>query len=108
MATPYVKFFRGTPEAFAKATKDNDTLYFISASDSNKGTLYLGEKIIVDNINSVKDLEDILLTELTDGQLLTYDGAQEKWVNKSIIDAIGIMIGASENEQGASGLVPAP
>jgi len=49
-------------------------LYFIAATDSNKGTLYLGEKLITDNISTIKDLEDILLTELADGQLLTYDG----------------------------------
>ena len=108
MTTPYVKFFRGTPEVFANAEKNNDTLYFISATDSNKGTLYLGEKLITDNINSLEDLENVLLSELADGQLLIYDGEQSKWVNKSIINAIGLMIGATETEQGASGLVPAP
>lgn len=107
--TPYVKFFRGTPEAFqALSNKDTDTLYFIAATDSNKGTLYLGEKLITDNISAIKDLEDILLTELADGQLLTYDGEQAKWVNKSIIDAIGLFGKATETEMGANGLVPAP
>ena len=108
MTTPYVKFFRGTPEAFANVEKNNDTLYLISATDSNKGTLYLGEKLITDNINSLEDLENVLLSELADGQLLIYDGEQSKWVNNSIINAIGLMIGATETEQGASGLVPAP
>lgn len=107
--TPYVKFFRGTPEAFQTLSdKDTDTLYFIAATDSNKGTLYLGEKIIADNISAIKDLEDILLTELADGQLLTYDGEQAKWVNKSIIDAIGLFGKATETEIGTNGLVPAP
>lgn len=107
--TPYVKFFRGTPEAFqALSNKDTDTLYFIAATDSNKGTLYLGEKLITDNISAIKDLEDILLTELADGQLLTYDGEQAKWVNKSIIDAIGLFGKATETEMGTNGLVPAP
>lgn len=106
---PYVKFFRGTPEAFqALSNKDTDTLYFIAATDSNKGTLYLGEKLITDNISAIKDLEDILLTELADGQLLTYDGEQAKWVNKSIIDAIGLFGKATETEMGTNGLVPAP
>lgn len=107
--TPYVKFFRGTPEVFqALSNKDTDTLYFITATDSNKGTLYLGEKLITDNISTIKDLEDILLTELADGQLLTYDGEQAKWVNKSIIDAIGLFGKATETEMGTNGLVPAP
>ena len=107
--TPYVKFFRGTPETFqALSNKDTDTLYFIVATDSNKGTLYLGEKLITDNISTIKDLEDILLTELADGQLLTYDGEQAKWVNKSIIDAIGLFGKATETEMGTNGLVPAP
>lgn len=109
LTTPYVKFFRGTPEAFqALSNKDTDTLYFIAATDSNKGTLYLGEKLITDNISTIKDLEDILLTELADGQLLTYDGEQAKWVNKSIIDAIGLFGKATETEMGTNGLVPAP
>lgn len=107
MSTPYVKFFRGTPEAFNNlASKDTDTLYFISASDEATGKLYLGEKLISDSINSVAELEDVLLSNLAEDQLLIFNG--EKWVNKSIFDAIGVMIGASETEQGSIGLVPAP
>lgn len=109
MSTPYVKFFRGTPEAFEKLVdKNNDTLYFISATDEKTGKLYLGNKLISDNINTVAELEDILLSELSDGNLLTYDGEQSKWVNKSVLDAIGLFTGATETEQGTNGLVPAP
>lgn len=107
MSIPYVKFFRGTPEAFNNLViKDADTLYFIAASNESTGKLYLGDKLISDNINSITDLEDVLLSNLTEDQLLIFNG--EKWVNKSIFDAIGVMIGASETEQGSIGLVPAP
>ena len=109
MSTPYVKFFRGTPEAFGKlADKNNDTLYFISATGEKTGKLYLGDKLISDNINTVAELEDIVLSELSEGHVLSYDGEQEKWVNKSVLDAIGLFGGATETEQGTNGLVPAP
>jgi hypothetical protein len=107
--TPYVKFFRGTPTAFENLlTKNEDTLYFISVKGEKTGKLYLGEKLISNNINSVADLEDILLSELAEGHLLSYDSEQQKWVNKSVLDAIGLFTGATELEQGTNGLVPAP
>ena len=41
MAVNYVKFFRGTPTAFANLVEKNrDTLYFISETDEAKGSLY--------------------------------------------------------------------
>lgn len=110
MAVNYVKFFRGTPNAFEKlAVKNNDTLYFISETDEAKGSLYLGSKLISGNISSINDLEDILVDDLlTKNQILAYDDEQEKWVNKSVLDVIGLMIGATETAQGGMGLVPAP
>lgn len=109
MAINYVKFIRGTPTAFAKLSqKDNDTLYFISESSSKTGCLYLGEKLISESISSLKDLENISFENLKDKDLLSYDANSEKWINKSIIDAIGLMTGASQNAQGGAGLVPAP
>lgn len=109
MTTPYVKFFRGTPLAFEKlVNKNDDTLYFISVEGESTGKLYLGNKLISDNINSIAELEDIVLSELSEGHILSYDGEQEKWVNKSVLDAIGLFGGATEAEQGANGLVPAP
>lgn len=109
MTTPYVKFFRGTPMAFEKLTnKNDDTLYFISVAGEKTGKLYLGDKLISDNINTVAELEDILLSDLLDGQLLSYDSSQEKWINKSVLEAIGLFDPATETEQGSNGLVPAP
>ena len=110
MAVNYVKFFRGTPNAFEKlAVKNNDTLYFISETDEAKGSLYLGSKLISGNVSSINDLEDVLVDGLlTKNQILAYDDEQEKWVNKSALDVIGLMIGATETAQGGMGLVPAP
>lgn len=43
----YVKFQRGSAEAFNKLqNKDNDTLYFISEVDGGSFKLYLGSKLV--------------------------------------------------------------
>lgn len=109
MAINYVKFIRGTPTAFAKLSqKDNDTLYFISEVNSKKGSLYLGEKLISESVSSLQDLENISFENLQDKNLLSYDANSDKWVNKSVINAIGLMTGATNSAQGGAGLVPAP
>lgn len=108
MAANYVRFYRGSPEAYTNVIKNPDTLYFVYSSDSDKGSLYLGDRLISGNISNITDLEDLVIKELQDKQILQYDKAQSAWVNKSIRDAIGIMIGASEDSQGSIGLVPAP
>lgn len=108
MSANYVRFYRGSPEAYANAIKNNDTLYFVYSSDSDKGSLYLGDRLISGNVSNITDLEDLIITELQDKQILQYDIAQSAWVNKSIRDAIGIMVGATEDTQGSIGLVPAP
>lgn len=108
MAVNYVKFFRGSSLAFENVIKNTDTLYFISDSDSNKSSLYLGDKLIASNITELADLNDFLLSELNEGQILTYDETNQAWVNKAAIDAIGLMVGATSQSQGNAGLVPAP
>ena len=97
MSVNYVKFFRGTPLAFQNLKdKDNDTLYFISDVDSKTGSLYLGEKLISESISSIKDLFDIDLNDsIQDNDLLSYDINSEKWINKPVIEAIGLMTGAT-------------
>ena len=104
----YVKFYRGSPEAYANIKKDNNTLYFVYDSNSDKGSLYLGDRLISGNVSNITDLEDLIITELQDKQILQYDIAQSAWVNKSIKDAIDIMVGATKDTQGSIGLVPAP
>lgn len=115
----YVKFLRGTPTAWAKipdADKDKDTLYFISATDGRTGQLYLGPKLIIgeiSNINNIGDLQDVLISEdITANNILIYDDHQQKWINKPIFEVLSqivtIMVGARDDANGLSGLVPPP
>lgn len=115
----YVKFLRGTPTAWAKipeADKDKDTLYFISETNGRTGQLYLGPKLIIDeisNINNIGDLQDVLISEdITANNILIYDDKQQKWINKPIFEVLSqivtIMVGAKDDSNGLSGLVPPP
>mgnify|MGYP006907949102 FL=1 len=115
----YVKFLRGTPTAWAKipdSDKDKDTLYFISETNGATGQLYLGPKLIIgeiSNINNIGDLQDVLISEdITANNILIYDDAQQKWINKPIFEVLSqiitIMVGAKDDSNGLSGLVPPP
>ena len=115
----YVKFLRGTPTAWAKipdSDKDKDTLYFISETSGATGQLYLGPKLIIgeiSNINNIGDLQDVLISEdITANNILIYDDAQQKWINKPIFEVLSqiitIMVGAKDDSNGLSGLVPPP
>lgn len=116
----YVKFMRGTPKAFEMLRiKDNDTLYFISEADADHGKLYLGAKeIICDNGNSaeavsyLKDLLDVDLpedvSELKDGQVLTYDANTSKWVARDVGETASVVFDANQfilNENGELSIV---
>lgn len=80
----YVKFVRGTYDAYSKVTsKDDDTLYFIYNEDTNESALYLGSRKIAsaegDTISesSINALADVLISEgLTDKSLLVYNAEQ--------------------------------
>ena len=108
--THYVKFMRGSVEAYNTLShKDNDTLYFISNADENDAILYLGNKIIAGGDNlSIHELSNILVKELNNRDILVYDATQEKWVNTKINNIIEVFVGATENSNGVSGLVPIP
>ena len=113
MANSYVKFYRGSLNKYNAAinagTVNDDTLYFITEAGQSKGALYLGTTLISKDISKFSELEDInLASELKDKDLLVYSSSDEKWINKSIIDAIGVFVGAKDGLQGANGLVPAP
>lgn len=108
MAVNFVKFVRGTPQAFKVAIKNKDTLYFIAEQDAEKGELYLGEKLISGGEVALADLTDVLIDSLKDGQLLVYSASEQTWKNKSVIEAISIMKGPTDSSQGSAGLVPPP
>lgn len=78
----YVKFRRGTPASYtALATKDPDSLYFISEQNAQTGVLYLGDKLISGSITlstSLNDLSDVLLgNNISANSLLIYDGTEQ-------------------------------
>lgn len=108
MATPYVKFSRGTPLAYQNlAVKNGDTLYFITDDVTKHSKLYLGDDLISSEISNLAELQDVLVSSVAGKQLLVYDEASGKWVNKSIVEAIGNYVGASADQPGVAGLVPA-
>lgn len=93
----YVKFVRGSKAAFdVLQEKRNDTLYFIYETDNtNKGYLYIGSRLISCTdasgspvAGSLADIEDILISEVQDKQILSYDAESGKWVNKSLDELI--------------------
>lgn len=107
----YVKFIKSTTAAFnALASKNSDTLYFVSDNDTT-GRLYLGAKLIGGadgGASSLTELADIAIDQLGDSQVLVYNGDEGKWENASIYTAIGVMTGATASTAGKSGLVPVP
>lgn len=109
----YVKFMRGTPEAYKRLIhKNEDTLYFISEKDAADGVLYLGSKLISgegDSINelSISALKDVLIeNNLSDQSFLVYDESKKLWVNKNLDDLI--FVGSTGLSSGLPGLVPPP
>lgn len=113
----YVRFLRGTKAAFDKIEiKDIDTLYFIyDSEDQTKGSLYLGNKLIgggngsTATVTDINDLANVLISNVQDKQILTYDASTKKWVNKTPEEIqIEVMTGATADAAGTSGLVPAP
>ena len=113
----YVKFLRGTPEAYkALTSKDSNTLYFISKTDEKVGKLYLGDILVAGNVtedgtsvlDSLGELTDVNLQGLVSGQVLGYNGTN--WVPMDLPEAFeaSIMGGAEADKAGTAGYVPAP
>ena len=86
MTTSYVKFLRGTISDFNQLKKkDLDTLYFIYEDiNSDKGLLYLGDKLVSGNLIKLKDLEDIDFDNVETSSFLIYNPILNKWEAKSI------------------------
>lgn len=108
----YVKFLRGTPKAFDKVeTKDVDTLYFISEKDATTGKLYLGSKLI--SGGEVGTLDDLMANtfqgSIENGSTIIYNSEKGAWELTTVTGStISTMTGATETEDGKSGLVPVP
>ena len=91
----YVKFLRGTPKAYEALTQpDKDTLYFISETGSEYGSLYLGSKLIAGagrpESMTLDSLKDVTLNEIgiEDGSLLVFDATNNIWVDKPLEDVL--------------------
>ena len=113
----YVKFMRGTPKAYDDLRiKEMDTLYFISETDAITGKLYVGNKLINSELTFddlkiyLNKLEDVDLTGAKQNNLLGYDISSGKWIPMEIetLVSIPLMIGATLEQPGKEGLVPAP
>lgn len=102
-----IKFVRGTTDLFSQITKQEDTLYFIYENEnSTTGVLYLGEKQI--GSGNITEISQLIEGTVSDGDLLVYDGTEDKWVPESLENAVRIMSGASAVADGQSGLAPTP
>lgn len=113
MLENYVKFLRGTPDAYEKlANKNADTLYFISELNAETGKLYLGTKLIAGGISgdlTLSNLKDFNLSEdIANGDILVY--TENGWTNANLEETIGVFSGAGKDPDypGLPGLVPAP
>ena len=106
--TDFVKFIRGTQAAFDLLTqKDSNTLYFISEDGSTTGSLYLGSKLISGGVGE-SQLGNVVIDNIGDKEILYFDYASNSWINGNIWDLVGEMKGATESDNGLSGLVPTP
>lgn len=111
----YVKFVRTNTALWNSlreaGTVDNDTLYFVIESNSDKGSLYLGNTLIASGVKegvTLESLVDVTLSgDLGENDILVHNG--ERWVNQNIYDfAEKPMEGASAEADGKGGLVPQP
>lgn len=99
MAVSYVKFQRGTQEAYDKLLAagriDDNTLYFIYPKDNTSvGKLYLGERLIsggdiVLSAAKLDDLADVIVAGAEANSFLVKEG--DKWVAKSLEDVVNLI-----------------
>ena len=99
----YVKFIRGTPTAYDNLRiKEADTLYFISETDAVTGKLYIGDKLVNSNLTMqdlqfyLSKLEDVDVSNVEHGDLLSYNAMDQKWIPVSIKDTILVQCASKE------------
>lgn len=113
LANNYVKFVRTNLSLWKSLlTKDSDTLYFVLDDNSETGSLYLGGTLIASGLDeglSLEELNDVVITgEVLENQILVANG-KGVWQNRDINDFMPLtMVGASAEQDGDGGLVPAP
>lgn len=113
MANPnYVKFQRGSVMSYERLNrKDDNTLYFVyNTDDQLTGKLYLGTRLISDNVGSssssisLADLNDVIISEVGASNFLI-SNSEGKWVPVSasevaqlIMESGGNFVSIDENE----------
>ena len=107
----YVKFQRGSLTAYNRLSqKDENTLYFVYESPSSStGSLYLGDKLISNNVggsgvNNLSELADVIVTGAQTGDFLVLN-SEGKWtsisasgVASAILEAGGSFIDIDTNQ----------
>ena len=105
MPLNYVKFMRGTPEAFAALPieqRRDDTLYFIAGPLDATGELWLGNTLIASGApegvaaTKLSELLDVDVKNVQNGQYLGYDLNQSKWVPLDLLITINKVSGLQE------------
>lgn len=104
----YVKFLKGTMDAYQKCIKRDDTLYFIIEQDNDNAQLFLGNKRVGGTGDlseyKLKDLSDVLIeNDIVSDSLLVYDTVQGGWVAKSLEEQFPIF---GDVDTKLPGLVP--
>ena len=95
----YVKFVRGTPNAYNNLQfKQEDTLYFIAEKDALTGKLYIGNTMIAGEMNEadlqiyLKNLNDVDVSKAKHHNVLSYDAQQQLWIPIDINEISNITI----------------
>lgn len=109
----YVRFQRGTQEAYNKLKENNRlndyTLYFIyDKNDVSIGTLYMGSRLISGGdatviASALKDLTDVVINESGENYFLVQN-TEGKWVSTSLV-AVTALIKSQLGEPDLSNLV---
>lgn len=113
LANSYVKFVRANSTLWnSLLNKDKDTLYFIVDDGQTKGSLYLGDALIATSLDeglSVEDLKNVVVNGQLEANHVLVANGEGQWLNQSIYDFMPVtMVGATETDDGAGGLVPVP
>ena len=107
----YVKFQRGSLVAYNRLSqKDDNTLYFVyESSTATTGSLYLGDKLISNNVggsgvNNLSELSDVIVNGASTGDFLVLN-SEGKWTSVSasavaatILNTGGQFVDIDENQ----------
>ena len=95
----YVKFLRGTPQAYNNLHfKQEDTLYFVAEKDALTGKLYIGDIMVAGEMTEtdlqiyLKNLNDVDVSKAKHHNVLTYNAEQQMWVPMNVNNIIDTTI----------------